>query len=469
MKSKIETLGLQLNKTLDGFEQRTSKWLARSLDKHLSIGITGFSGSGKSTFLTSLIHQLTHSDHAHLGGFLPARDKRLLDIQLLPLEDLPLFDYQHGIQALASDPPAWPASTTQISGCRLVIEYKKSTLLPTFTGETRHLTLELRDYPGEWLLDIAMLQQDYRLWSLDTGNLNNRGIRQQLAGNLLNELDQLDPLASFDSHNIAPLLRRYHDYLLACKNAGLTFIQPGRALLADSRDFPHFLPLNHLQHYSAQQLNNADENSLYKIMQQRYNTYLSAFVRPFYKRFFRGVDRQVVLIDVLKALSNGKEKFDDMIVAFRRIIDCYHVGQNALLHRLFSPQVEKILFLASKPDRILMNQHESLRRLCDDIIRHICPQSVRNRIEIETEIAAAVRSTHDHSDHLTAKLLSGQFGELTHPPIPDQLPDAEQWQQLEKWQPPVLQAPLNPDLLLGGRLAHIRMDKVLRDLIGDKF
>lgn len=136
---------------------------------------------------------------------------------------------------------------------------------------------------------------------------------------------------------------------------------------------------------------------------------------------------------------------------------------------MFNPQVEKILFLASKPDRILMNQHEALRRLCDDIISHICPQSVRNRIQIETEIAASVRTTHDHHDHLTARLLDGQFGELRHPAIPDQLPDTAQWQQLAQWKPPVLRAPFNPDLRMGGKLAHIRMDKVLRDLIGDKF
>ena len=74
MNSKIEKLGLRLNKTLDGIDQQASKWVARSLDKHLSIGITGFSGSGKSTFITSLIHQLKYSSNANLGGFLPARD-----------------------------------------------------------------------------------------------------------------------------------------------------------------------------------------------------------------------------------------------------------------------------------------------------------------------------------------------------------------------------------------------------------
>jgi predicted YcjX-like family ATPase len=469
MNSKIEKLGLRLNKTLDEIDQQASKWVARSLDKHLSIGITGFSGSGKSTFITSLIHQLKYSSNANLGGFLPARDERLLNVELQPLDDLPLFDYQQGIQALAGDPPAWPPSTTHISGCRLIIEFKKKSMLPTFTGETRRFTLELRDYPGEWLLDIAMLQQDYRQWSMDTAALCSKGIRHQLAEEMQKEFNDLDPLAPIDEQQIEALFVRYRSFLMTCKTAGLTFIQPGRALLPDSSDFPVFIPLFNLQSLSPQELDNADDDSLYKVMQQRYKTYLKNFVQPFYKTFFRGIDRQVVLIDVLKALSGGKEKFDDMVIAFSRIIDCYRVGHNAFLNRLFSPQVEKILFLASKPDRILMNQHESLRRLCDDIISHICPQSVRNRIQIETEIAAAVRTTHDHNDHLTARLLDGQYGELRHPAIPDKLPDPDQWHQLSRWNPPVLRAPLNTDLIMGGRLAHIRMDKVLRDLIGDKF
>ncbi len=342
-------------------------------------------------------------------------------------------------------------------------------MLPTFTGETRRFTLELRDYPGEWLLDIAMLQQDYRQWSMDTAALCSKGIRHQLAEEMQKEFNDLDPLAPIDEQQIEALFVRYRSFLMTCKTAGLTFIQPGRALLPDSSDFPVFIPLFNLQALSPQALDNADDDSLYKVMQQRYKTYLKNFVQPFYKTFFRGIDRQVVLIDVLKALSGGKEKFDDMVIAFSRIIDCYRVGHNAFLNRLFSPQVEKILFLASKPDRILMNQHESLRRLCDDIISHICPQSVRNRIQIETEIAAAVRTTHDHNDHLTARLLDGQYGELRHPAIPDKLPDTDQWHQLSRWNPPVLRAPLNPDLIMGGRLAHIRMDKVLRDLIGDKF
>lgn len=116
-----------------------------------------------------------------------------------------------------------------------------------------------------------------------------------------------------------------------------------------------------------------------------------------------------------------------------------------------------------------MQQHESLRHFTDALISRICPQSVRNMIQIETEIAAAVRSSEDHSEYLTGQLLDGRYGELRHPPIPEKIPSGLQWQTYENWHPPVLQPPHNPNLMFGGRLSHIRMDKILRDLVGDKF
>lgn len=469
MAFKDSTVRQKMAHQLKRWRHNSTDVLNRSLDKHLKIGVTGFSGSGKSTFITSLVHQLKHAQNASLGGFLPARDGRLLNVDLTPIPGIPLFDYQASIDALAANPAQWPASTHHISGSRLAIEFKQASMWQSLIGETRHLTLDIRDYPGEWLLDIPLLSMRFRDWSIDLSALSESGLRQQLGGKLIEELQALSPLEPFDASLIDGLFSRYRSFLRDCKNSGLTLIQPGRALLPDDTAFEAFLPLFNLHRYTEEDLKNAAENSLYKVMQRRYQAYLDKVVAPFFNAFFRGIDRQVILIDVIKALSGGKERFDDMMMAFSRIIDSYHIGHNSLLSRLMMPRVEKILFLASKPDRILMHQHEALRHFTDALISRICPQSVRNLIQIETEIAAAVRSSEDHNDYLTAQLVDGRFGELRHPPIPEKIPTARQWQAFEDWQPPVLQPPHNPDLKFGGRLSHIRMDKLLRDLIGDKF
>lgn len=469
MASENSTVRQKVAHQLVRWRHHSTDMLNRTRNKHLKIGVTGFSGSGKSTFITSLVHQLKHAQNASLGGFLPARDGRLLQVELTPIPGIPLFDYEAGIAALAASPAKWPDSTQHISGTRLAIAFKQHTIWQSLIGETRQLTLDIRDYPGEWLLDIPMLSMSFREWSIDLAALAESGLRQQLGNKLIADMQALSPLDPFDESLIEGLFSRYRSFLQDCKGTGLTLIQPGRVLLPDSTPFKAFLPLFNLHHYPETALKAAAENSLYKMMQRRYQAYLDEIAAPFFNAFFRGIDRQVILIDVIKALSGGKERFDDMMMAFSRIIDSYHIGHNSLLSRLMMPRVEKILFLASKPDRILMQQHESLRHFTDALISRICPQSVRNMIQIETEIAAAVRSSEDHSEYLTGQLLDGRYGELRHPPIPEKIPSGLQWQTYENWHPPVLQPPHNPNLMFGGRLSHIRMDKILRDLVGDKF
>ena len=53
----------------------------------------------------------------------------------------------------------WPNSTVDISELRLVIDYQRQ------NGADRTLTLDIVDYPGEWLLDLPLLNKSYEQWS----------------------------------------------------------------------------------------------------------------------------------------------------------------------------------------------------------------------------------------------------------------------------------------------------------------
>lgn len=139
-------ISMELRKTIasindgvsDAFNVVTNgalKFVNKAVDKHVCIGVTGFSGSGKSTFITSLIHQLTYSNEAKLGGFLPARDEKIIETKHLPIPGIQLFDYEAGINALASEPPKWPEPTSFLSGCIVEITYKHDFFIKSVIGD----------------------------------------------------------------------------------------------------------------------------------------------------------------------------------------------------------------------------------------------------------------------------------------------------------------------------------------------
>src|SRR5690554_7033530 len=84
------------------FDRYINKTINKALDRHICIGITGLSRSGKTTLITSLINQLCSYETAKLAGFPPIQADRLLGVALHPLEDLPMFPYQAGYDKITS-------------------------------------------------------------------------------------------------------------------------------------------------------------------------------------------------------------------------------------------------------------------------------------------------------------------------------------------------------------------------------
>ncbi len=87
------------------------------------------------------------------------------------------------------------------------------------------------DYPGEWLLDLPMLAQDYLSWSRQmTGLLN--GQRGEWSAKWRMMCEGLDPLAPADENRLADIAAAWTDYLHHCKQQGCTlfsrrFVLPG--------------------------------------------------------------------------------------------------------------------------------------------------------------------------------------------------------------------------------------------------
>jgi predicted YcjX-like family ATPase len=138
------------------------------------LGVTGLSRAGKTVFITALVHGLLR------GGRFPVFESlatgRIARARLEPQPDdaVPRFAYEGHVRTLIED-RRWPHSTTDISELRLVIEYQRQ------NSSARTLTLDLVDYPGEWLLDLPLLNKSYEQWSAESLALSRREPRARLA------------------------------------------------------------------------------------------------------------------------------------------------------------------------------------------------------------------------------------------------------------------------------------------------
>ena len=122
------------------------------------LGVTGLSRAGKTVFITALIHGLTRG--GRFPVFEPFATGRIARARLEPQPDdaVPRFDYENHVRTLIEE-RRWPNSTVDISELRLVIDYQRH------NGADRTLTLDIVDYPGEWLLDLPLLNKSYEQWS----------------------------------------------------------------------------------------------------------------------------------------------------------------------------------------------------------------------------------------------------------------------------------------------------------------
>src|SRR3954467_9375586 len=163
------------------------------LNPTLRLGVTGLSGRGKTVFITPLVHQLLHGGRKPVFEALSSGRIARARLEPQPDDAVPRFDYETHVHALTEE-RRWPESTSRISELRLVIEYQSARR----GARNRTLTLDIVDYPGEWLLDLPLLNTSYAQWSADTLNLSRSGPRAALAARWHKHLATLNPDAPED-------------------------------------------------------------------------------------------------------------------------------------------------------------------------------------------------------------------------------------------------------------------------------
>src|SRR5262249_8008812 len=159
-------------------------------------------------------------------------------------------------------------------------------LLSEITGSPARLTLRIVDYPGEWLLDLPLLEQTYSEWSRATIYSMRTGSRAEIAGNFLSYVSghRPDETASDEVAKAAHDL--YSAFLLKARDQyGLSYLQPGRFLcrgtLPDA-SYLWFAPLEVDRHPDP-----FAPHSLGALMAERFETYKREVISPFYENHFR--------------------------------------------------------------------------------------------------------------------------------------------------------------------------------------
>jgi len=442
----------------------------------IRLGVTGLARSGKTVFITSLVANLM--DRGRMPGLVAAGEGRIEAAFLQPQPDdtIPRFEYEAHLAALTASRPSWPDSTRAVSELRLSLRIRPSGLLAGLQGP-RTVHLDIVDYPGEWLLDLGLLDLSYDEWVATT--LERIAPRAQ-AQAYLGLVAQTDPQATLDEPAATELAASYAAYLTQARSDGFSDCTPGRFLLpGDLAGSPvlTFAPL-------PAAASGDGRKSLRREMARRFEAYKREVVKPFFRDHFARIDRQVVLVDALGAINAGPPAVEDLRAAMSETLGAFRPGSNSFLSGLLGARrVEKILFAATKADHLHHSQHAQLTAIMQALTRDARERARFAGAKTQALAIASLRATtedtmtHDGAelDVVRGTLLeTGKQAAFYPGALPDDpshllnpaMAGADKWldadYQIMRFAP----APLT--LRPGDGPPHIRLDRAAEFLIGDR-
>ena len=466
---------------LDKFKHKANELLNRSIDQHVTLAVTGLSRSGKTAFITSLVNQLINEgNNSQLSFFNPIHQGNFIAAKRVPQKHFHIarFDYDKAMSAFVENPATWPEPTNGISELRVAIRYQPTSSILKYATDMATLYLDITDYPGEWLLDLPMLNQTYEEWSEQTLSLLKQTPRSKYSQAFIDKVALIDPYQPADEDLLAELASEYTALLQQYRHElGLSVIQPGRFILPGElagAPILHFIPFTGFSDLDANDYQNASDETFIGMLRARYIEYKERVVRQFYKQHFVNFDRQIVLADCLTPLNNGPDSFADLQLAISMIIESYSYGKSSLFSRLFSPKIDRLLFAATKADHVTPEQHGNLVSLLNQLI-HQSKQALNfDAIKMKTLAIASIKTTQaGQSLHQGQSIPVVQGRRMTDDKtitvfpgtVPKTLPEGKYWdKQVFNF---IAFSPLK-SVAVHECLPHLRMDQVLEFLLGDK-
>jgi predicted YcjX-like family ATPase len=363
-----------------------------NLTPTLRLGVTGLSRAGKTVFITALVHNLLTG--GRLPGFAPLADGRFIGAQLAESPDagVPRFAYEQYLEALTGKTPYWPESTRRISQLRLVLKYQSQSWWSGWAGPST-FNLDIVDYPGEWLLDLPLLSLSFAEWSAQALDRARRPGSPPEAARFLDAVATIDTGIPAAEPEIEALATAFTTYLRASRadEHALSTLPPGRFLMpGDLEGTPAltFAPL-------PPPATTARGGSLYAVLERRYEAYKDIVVRPFFRDHFARLDRQIVLVDTLRALNAGPAAVADLETALTDILGCFRQGDTNPFLRLISRRIDRILFAATKADHLHHSSHDRLEAILNRLVARAGRRAKFAGADTSSVALAAVRATRE--------------------------------------------------------------------------
>jgi predicted YcjX-like family ATPase len=471
---------LNLSELTDGLSDLSGStvWLA----------VTGLSRSGKTVFITSLIHNLLSAmNNPHRMPLLNVvAEGRLsyLGLESAGAGRLPRFPYEKNIEAMAAASPDWPPRTADISEIGLEIRFRPSSAVGKLIGRLStnlgasnlsRISFKIVDYPGEWLLDLPLLSQSYAEWSRSTLQLYRKGHRAEAASEFLAFIGDhrySDPADEDIAHKAHELFRAF--LFKARDQFGLSFLQPGRFLCPGGLgDVPYlwFAPLD-----VPAGLEVLPADTLGALMAERYEVYKREVVTKFYDELFRRYSRQIVLVDILRALLAGQETFEDTQLAINAILQSFRFGSGTALSKFIrGAHISRVLFAATKADHVPDVQRDHLSELLRNMVASRMNELKGWNTRLDVVALASVISTMEDTQEIDGQRVQVVVGRPVGTTkqakffvgnVPSRPPRAAAWGSgflnVPVFEPPAI----DPSPVEG--IPHINLDLALEFLIGDR-
>ncbi len=447
-----------------GFEEQRERISGVLFEQVIRLGVTGLARSGKTVFITSLVANLR--DRGYMLALQAEREGRVTDTFLQPQPDdtVPRFDYETHLQALTAPKPRWPDSTRTISELRLSFRLQPAGLLAGLQ-RPRTLHLDIFDYPGEWLLDLTLLDRSFEDWSAEAlSRIDHRPTGECYRA----VLEKTDAGAKLDEEHAKLLSEAFTRYLHSARKAGFSDCTPGRFLL------PGDLAGSPVITFAPMRDGPGRRGSLRREFERRFEAYKAEVVKPFFRNHFARIDRQIVLVDALGAIQKSPEAVEELRRTMTEILSAFRPGRNAFLNGILRrKRVERILFAVTRADHVHQTRHARLTTIIKELARNARERAHFADARTEALAIAAVRATTEVSqthegaklDMVRGTLETGEPVNYYFDPLPESLeqllhPAREARSEARQFAP----AKTKP----GHGLPHIRLDQALEFLIGDR-